>query len=99
LIDVIIIKKDNQELIATLENLGFSDHVAQILRINSGIGNMRSKTVMRRQFLKNSIKEFKNFLFRESWYEVFNHSDINSSSKAFMDIFLFYIEQHCHIRG
>jgi hypothetical protein len=31
-----IINKNNQELIATLEDLGFSDHLAQILRINSG---------------------------------------------------------------
>jgi len=28
----------------------------------------------------------------ESWNEVFNHSDVNSSLKAFMDIFLFCFE-------
>ena len=58
LIDVIIINKDNQGLITTLEDLGFSDYLAQILRINSCIGNMRSKIVSRRKFTKNSIEKF-----------------------------------------
>ena len=40
MIGVIIINKDSQELIATVVDLGFSDHLAQISRINSGIGNM-----------------------------------------------------------
>jgi hypothetical protein len=31
LINVIIINKDNEELIATVEVLGFVDHLAQIL--------------------------------------------------------------------
>lgn len=48
LIDVIIINKDNQESVATVEDLGFSDHLAQMLRISSGTGNVRPKIVMRR---------------------------------------------------
>lgn len=55
LIDIVTINTDDQELIATVEDLGFSDHLAQILRISSGIGNMRSKPVMKKQFMKNSI--------------------------------------------
>jgi hypothetical protein len=39
---------DNHELMLTVEDLGFSDHLAQILRINGGIDNMRSKAVTRR---------------------------------------------------
>ena len=90
LIDVIIINKDNQELIATVEDLGFSDHLTQILRINSGIDNMKSEIVMRRQFMENSIEKIKNLLSKESLYEVFNHLEVNSSFKAFMNIFLYY---------
>jgi hypothetical protein len=45
---------------------------------------------MRRQFINNSVEEFKNLLSKQPWNEVFNHSDVNSSLKAFMDIFL-----HC----
>jgi len=50
---------------------------------------MRSKIVMRRQFITNNIEELKNLLSKESWYEVFNHLEINSSLMAFMDIFLY----------
>ena len=46
-------------VIANVEDLGFSDHLAQILRINSGISNMRYKIVMKKQFMKNSIEELK----------------------------------------
>jgi hypothetical protein len=45
---------------------------------------------LRRQLTNNNIEEFKNLLSKESWNEVFNHSDVNSSLKAFLDIFL-----HC----
>jgi hypothetical protein len=49
LMDRVIINKDNQELIATVEHLGFSDRLVQIL-IKSGICNMRSKMVVTKQF-------------------------------------------------
>jgi endonuclease/exonuclease/phosphatase family metal-dependent hydrolase len=39
LIDIIITNKDNPELRASVVDLGFSDHLAQIVRINIGIGN------------------------------------------------------------
>jgi hypothetical protein len=45
---------------------------------------------VRRKITYNSIEEFKNLLSKESRNEVFNHSDVNSSLKAFLDIFL-----HC----
>jgi hypothetical protein len=44
---------------------------------------------VRRQLTNNSIKELKNLLSKESWNEVFNHSDVNSSLKAFLEIFLY----------
>jgi len=42
---------------------------------------------VRRQLTNNNIEELKNLLSKESWKEVFNHSDVNSSLKAFLDIF------------
>jgi len=45
LIDVIIINKDNPVLSASVVDLGFSDHLAQILRINTGERNRRTKTI------------------------------------------------------
>jgi hypothetical protein len=85
--DVIITNKDNPQLRAAVVDLGFSDHLVQIIRINIGKGNRRTKTVVRRQLTYNSIEEFKNLLSKEPWNEVFNHSDVNSSLRAFLDIF------------
>jgi hypothetical protein len=45
---------------------------------------------MRRQFTNNSVEDLKNLLLMQPWNEIFNHSDVTSSLKAFMDIFLDY---------
>jgi len=58
--------------------LGFSDHLAQVIKINSGKGNRRNKIVLRRQLTNNNIEEFKNVLSKESWNEVFNQVCSNS---------------------
>jgi methionine aminopeptidase len=75
--------------------LGFSDHLAQIVRINIGKGSRRTKIAVRRQLTNNGIEEFKNLLSNESWNEAFNHSDVNSSLKAFLDIFLYCFDIVC----
>jgi len=90
LIDFIITNKDNPELRASVVDLGFSDHLAQIVKIKTGKGNRRTKIVVRRQLTNHGIEELKNLLSNESWNEVFNHSDVNSSLKAFFYIFLYY---------
>jgi hypothetical protein len=59
LIHVVIINKDDQESIATVEDLGFLDHLVHVLRINSGIGNLRSKLVKKKQLKESSIEELK----------------------------------------
>ena len=69
--------------------MGFSDHPAQIVRINIGKGNKRTKIVVRRQLTNNSIEELKTLLYKESWNEVFHHSNVNSSLKDFFYIFLY----------
>jgi hypothetical protein len=89
LIDVIIINKDSPELRATVVDLGFSDYLAQIIKINTA-KRKQQKQNRRRQFTNNSVEEFKNLLSKQPWNEVFNHSDANSSLKAFIDILL-----HC----
>jgi hypothetical protein len=62
LIKVIITNEDNPELKACVVDLGFSDQLAHIVRINTGKGNRRTKTVVRRQLTYNSIEEFKDLL-------------------------------------
>ena len=92
LIDVIVTNKDNSELGVSVVDLGFSDHLAQVVKINTSKGNRKNKMVLRRQLTNNNTEEFKNLLSEGSWNKVFNHSDVNSSLKAFMDIFLFCLE-------
>jgi hypothetical protein len=43
-----------------------------------------------KQLTYNSSEKFKNLLSKELWNDVFNHSDVNSSLRAFLDTFL-----HC----
>ena len=69
--------------------MGFSDHLAQIVRINIGKGNRRTKIIVRRQLTNSGIEELKNLLSKKSWNEVFNHSNVNSSLKTFFDIFFY----------
>jgi hypothetical protein len=90
LIDVIITNKDSAILSTTIVDLGFSDHHAQLVRINTGKRNWSTKTIVRRQFTFNSIAEFKHLLSKEEWNDVYNCSNVNSSLEAFLDTFL-----HC----
>ena len=83
---------DTSELEISVVDLSFSDHLAQIVKLNTGKGNRRDKIVLRRQLTNNNIEELKNLLSKESWNEVFSHTDVNSSLKASMDIFLFCLE-------
>jgi hypothetical protein len=89
-IDVIITNKDNQDLEAIVDELGYSDNLAQILSIKSGKDIKCLKKVRKRQFTQDRVEEFKYVLSKEPWQEVFNQSDVDSSLKAFMDIFLYY---------
>jgi hypothetical protein len=59
LIDVMVTNKDNPELKASVVDLGFSDHLAQVVIVNIGKGNNRTKIAVRRQLTNNSIEEFK----------------------------------------
>jgi len=56
--------------------LGFSDQLAQAVKINTGKGNKKNKTAVGRQLTNNNIEEFKTLQSMESWNEVFNHSDV-----------------------
>jgi hypothetical protein len=90
LIDVIITNKDSPILGTAVIDLGFSDHHAQLARIDTGKRNWSTKTIVRRQFTFNSIAEFKHLLSKEVWNDVYNFSDVNSSLEAFLDTFI-----HC----
>ena len=83
LTDVIITNKDIPVFSTAVVELGFSDQLAQIVKINTGKRNRRTKTVVRRQFTHNSIEEFKYLLSKELWNDVYNRLDVNCSLEAF----------------
>jgi len=91
LIDVIITYKDT--LINTdVVDLGLSDHLAQIVEINIGNRSRKTKTTVRRQFTQTNIDEFTYLLSKETWNDVYNRVDVNSSVEAFLDTFLHWYE-------
>jgi len=92
LIDVVIINKQNPELEISVVDMGFSDHLAQVIKINTGKENRNNKIAMRRHLTKSNTEELKQLLSKESWNEVLKHSDVNASLQAFMDTFLFCFE-------
>ena len=48
LIDVVIINTQNPELGISVVDMGFSDHLAQVIKINTGKENRNNKIAMRR---------------------------------------------------
>ena len=71
LIDVIITYRDIPILSTAVVDLVASDRLAQIVEINSGEKNRRTKTVVRRQFTHNSFDGFKHLLSKEVWNDIY----------------------------
>jgi hypothetical protein len=61
------INKDNYEKLATVVDLGYSDHEAQILCLNVNTLMRKHKNVKTRQLTERSVEEFKCLLKREPW--------------------------------
>jgi hypothetical protein len=72
--------------------MGFSDHLAQVIKINTGNNKRKSLPVVGRLLTNRNREEFTCLLAKESWDDTFNQSDLNTSSKAFMKSFLYCLE-------
>jgi hypothetical protein len=92
LIDVVIINKQYLKTEISVVEMGFSDHLAQVIRINTGNKKRKNTLVVRRHLTNRNIEAFTQLLAKESWNDVLNQSDVNASLKAFMDSFLYYFE-------
>ena len=90
LIDVIITNKDSIGKLATVMDLGYLDHKAQILQLNVKTTVRQRKKIKSRQYSAKSIEKFKCLLNKESWQEEFQTSEVNSTLQVFMDIFGYY---------
>jgi hypothetical protein len=90
LIDVIMINKDSTGELATVMDLGYSDHKAQIMQLNVEIIVRKCKRIKSRQYSEKSIEEFKCLLNKESWQKLFQTSEVYSALQVFMDILGYY---------
>jgi len=87
LIDVIITNKDSIGELATVMDLGYSDHKTQILQLNVKTIVRKCNKIKSRPYSEKVYGEFKCLLNKESWQEVFQTSEVNSILQVFMDIF------------
>jgi hypothetical protein len=72
--------------------MGFSDHLAQIIKINTGNKKRKNTLVVIRHLTNRNIEEFTRLLAKKLWNDVLNQSDVNASLKEFMDSFCFCFE-------
>jgi hypothetical protein len=92
LIDVIIINKKYYMEPATVIELGFSDHQAQVLPVlckNLASVNIRA---LKRHFGDNNIREFKYLLKKVTWQEVFSETDVKGKLKVFTNSVLYFFD-------
>ena len=81
LIDIIVTNKDNSELEVSAVDLGFSDHLAQVVKIYTGKGNRRDKIVLRRQLTNNNMEESKKLLSTKTKYVLYKYRDRTGTEK------------------
>jgi hypothetical protein len=91
LIDVIINKQYSKSEISVVE-MGFLDHLAQVIKINTGNKKRKNTLVVRRYLTNRNIEDIIRSLAKESWNDVLKQSDVNASLKAFMHSLLYCFE-------
>jgi hypothetical protein len=90
LIDVVIPDKESISDIATVTDLGYSDHKAQVLQLTVKNMLQKWKVVTSRQYSEKRIQKFKCLLSKEHWQEVYQTLEVNSALQIFMENFGYY---------
>jgi hypothetical protein len=70
--------------------MGYSDHLAQILRVSIGKGNKEGKKVLQRKYTKDNVHKFITMLSSKTWEETYVQKGINDIYKQFIIKFLYY---------
>lgn len=89
-IDVIVTNRQVFECSSSVLDLGYSDHLAQTLKINVNRPDRGPQMSRKRQFTEEGIQEFNYLLQKELRQEIFSNSDANASFNVFMDTILYY---------
>jgi len=91
LIDVLIVNNIKNELFTVNLDLGYSDHLAQLLHIKSKTLLKGPITTYKRFFMDKNVEEFQYLLQKEKLDEVFASIETNTSFNNFMDTFCYYL--------
>ena len=89
LIDVMIIDNTDNETFTINQNLGYSDHLAQLL-YKKKIKKLNRGSKYKRHFTNKNIEEFQHLLRKENWNEATTSNEPNTSFNIFMDTFRYY---------
>jgi len=90
LIDVMIIKQHRKGDVFSESNLGYSDHLVQLLYIKARDPIESPISRYKRLFTEKNTEEFQYSLHKENWNEVTTLGEPNSSFNIFMDTFRYY---------
>jgi exonuclease III len=90
LIDVVITDKESVSDIATVIDLEYSNHKAQVLQLTVQKMLQKWKVITSRQYSEKRVEEFKYRLSKEHWQEVYQKLEVNSALQIFMENFGYY---------
>jgi hypothetical protein len=71
-------------------NLGYSDHLGQILKVSVIKQEFNPVILKKRNFSQRNVTHFKDLLYREEWTDVYSASFLNDAYLAFLGRFLDY---------
>jgi len=90
LIDVLIVNNIKNEFFTVNLDLGYSDHLAQLLYTKSKNLLKGPRTTYKRFFTDKNVEEFQYLHQKEKWDEVSASNEPNTSFNIFMDTFRYY---------
>jgi len=77
---------------ATVIELGFSDHQAQVLPVLRKNHASVNRRTLKRHFGDNNIKEFEYLLKKVTWQEVFSETEVKGKLKVFTNSVLYFFD-------
>jgi hypothetical protein len=87
MIDAIIVNNTNDEKLTATDNVGYCDHLAQVLYIKTKKLPKGPISTYNRHFTDNNIAEFKYLLHKETSDEVLEPEEPNTAVYLFMNSF------------
>jgi hypothetical protein len=90
LLDVMILDNNFGPNSTEVLNLGYSNHLGQILKMSVIKQEYNPVILKKRNFSQRNMTHFKDLLYREEWTDVYSSSFLNDAYLAFLDRFLDY---------